>query len=579
MASKSVIIAVLLSMAMVTAAGCAGWGTDGPTDPEEETDSNGEAQADEESENEASDRAENGGTETSDDTSSTSDSDTGVQDSSESSDTTSDTSQSNGSGSDESTDETGATGNGDSQTDADSSADDSDDTGDAPAPSDSDEFDSDGSDSPNESDGEGSSDENDSQNDSDETDSNDLDSSDDSNESDNGDDTDDSTGNETGDSDNETDDEEETHTLTVQVYNSEGEPVEGADVSLVMYDPGEPVDEGVTDSSGEAQFTVPNGSYEVTVSGVEDAQSTLDMGTSVQGEDTTHTVNLYDPDDDMHLYSATIQVVDEDGNPIPNELVEVGPVDTELQRLITDENGEVTVEFGNSSLDDAVMYEAVVRGESHSFSVERGVQHEQIVVSDDSERQTHELTVNAGERVGIEGVDVTIERWDGQTTTKTTGEDGQVTFDVYPGEYTITGVDPRGEEQSVDVTVPDQQEVLLDEMAYPAPDEVETTLTVVDQNGDPVEGVTVEAMTSIPPHYADVYIQSEPTNENGEVVVEAHAGQNYSIDRIEDTDGNSYQVVSVGDGMTLHVNEDGESDEIVVERPAEATQQSFTATA
>lgn len=615
---------------MVMTAGCAGWGTDGPTDPEEETDSNGEAQAEEDS-----DGAEDKGTETPDDTASTSEGDTEAQDSSKSSDATSDTSQSDGSSSDKSTDETGATGNGDSQTDTDGSEDDSNDREGA------DESDSDSSDSPEESDGEGSSEEDDSQDDSNGTDES---------------------------NDDETDDEE-THTLTVQVHDPEGESVEGADVSIVTYDGGESVDTGTTDENGEFQVEVPNGDYEVSVTGTEYAQSSANRLIAVQDGDTTFNVHLYNPDvpgsephtltvnvispegnpvedapvsvvsqdgdftasqgttdekgqvmmevpegqyeivvdtsdmqfvddetheiemdvaaqeytvqlspppSEMYDYSATVQVVDEDGNPISNELVTVTPRGSPgSEQYITDENGEFTIPGGSSAEGDAIDHEVEVRGEIHNVHLVMGSQHEQITVSSDADRETHELTVNAGERVGVEGVDVTIERWDGQTTTKTTGEDGQVTFDVYPGEYTVTGVDDRGEEQSVDVTVPHQQEILLDDVAYPAPDEVETTLRVIDQNGDPVEGVTVEAITSIPPHYADVYIQSEPTDENGEVVVEAHAGQNYSIDRIEDADGTSYQVVSVGDGMTLEIDEDGESDEIVIERPTEDAQASY----
>lgn len=523
---------------MVMTAGCAGWGTDGPPDPDEETDSNGEAQTNEDSENEGSDSDTDGTSdggeeeemEAPDDTSSTSEDETGARDSPESSDTASDTSQSDGSGLDESTDETGATENSDSQTDTDSSEGDSDDTGTAPE---SDESDSDSSDSPDESDGEGSSDEDDSQDD--------------------------------------TEEDEYEYSLTVTVLEENGDPVEGESVYIGNAHTLGDEEEYVTDENGEIHFSY-TGPTE---------NEYQDFNIIVNGQETVATVyegqneeTIQLGDTSMYLYSATVQVVDEDGNPIPNELVEIGTPGEGLNEYTTNEDGVVVIRFENSAPGDAVEQEVQVRGESHYIHVERGLQTERITVGDE-ERETHELTVHAGEQVGVEGVDVTIERWDGATTTKTTDEDGTATFDVYAGAYTVTGVDPRGEEQSVDVTVPDQQEVLLDSMAYPAPDEVETTLTVVDQNGDPVEGVTVEAMTSIPPHYADVYIQSEPTDENGEVAVEAHAGQNYSIDRIEDAEGDSYQVVSVGDGMTVHVDEDGESDEIVVERPTEDTQSSY----
>ena len=237
----------------------------------------------------------------------------------------------------------------------------------------------------------------------------------------------------------------------------------------------------------------------------------------------------------------------------------------EPEEYITDENGEFTIEFENSSETDAVQHEVVVRDTSEIIHVERGVQHEQITVSSDTERETHTLTVSAGESYGVEGVEVTLERHaDGATTTKTTNSDGQATFEVYPGDYTVTGVDPRGEEESVDVTVPDQQQVALVDMAAPAPDKVETTLTVVDQDGNPVEGVTIEGMTSIPPHSADVYFESEPTDENGEVTVTLFEGQSYGSLVVQDEDGNQY------DHGGQRFTTDGDEVTITVERPEQA---------
>lgn len=45
--TQHIITALALSVIMILAAGCTGWGEDGPANPEEETDGNGEAQADE----------------------------------------------------------------------------------------------------------------------------------------------------------------------------------------------------------------------------------------------------------------------------------------------------------------------------------------------------------------------------------------------------------------------------------------------------------------------------------------------------------------------------------------------------
>lgn len=554
MLSKQATIAVALSMAMVMAAGCAGWGTDGSANPDEETNGNGETQTNESSGDGQETESDDSGTEEE------------QQDGEADSDKSTSTDSPEEPSSEANTDETDA--NGPSETDdgetVDSTeeTDTTDETG-----TDSSQADSDQGDGSPSSNGGG--------------DSGDGSPASEGNNENGGEEPSENDGNEDSDNSNENGDEtptngddeaEETHALTVQVYDSDGEPVEGADVSLITYDAGEDVDSGVTDANGQVEFEVPNGDYEVLVSGTEDAQSSSNRLTSVQGEDTAFTVNLYDPNDNMHSYSATIRVVDEDGNPIPNEYVRIGNVaggEENYQGYITDENGEVEVGFGNSSLDDAVQYEAIVRGEVYPFSIDRGVQTETITAT--GERETHQLEVIAGEVYPVEGVEVTIERWDGQTTTRTTDEDGTTSFEVYPGEYTVTG-EYDGETHSEDVTVEEDTSVLFDFEVEP-PEQVETTLTVVDQDGNPVEGVSVEAMTSIPPTGADMYIQSDYTDENGQVTVEAHAGQTYSIDRVVDEDGNSYD----DRGNTLTVDENGESDEIVVERPEQDAQQSVAA--
>lgn len=591
---------------MVMTAGCAGWGTDSPADPDEETDGNGEVQTNEspdddqetESDDSGTEEEQQGGEETSDTSTST--------DSTEGSSSEANTDKTDANGpsetddgetvdSTEETDTTDETETDSSQTDSDQSdespsSNGGDDNGDgSPASGGNDEN---SGEEPSENGENGDSGESDSK-DSDEDDSS-LDDSQDPSEM-----TCDAfnTWDEAhsyfeedmqershldGDGDGipcehlkeggDDDTQGETHNLTVEVYDSEGNPVEGADVSLTVYDSGAPIDEGTTDENGQVTFEVADGDYEVMVSGTEDAQETTDRGASVDGEDTTHVVNLIETGNNMYSYSATVQVVDEDGNPLTNERVEVSsPPGEQPVEYITDENGEFTIEFENSAEGDVVQHEVVVRDTSETIHIERGEQSEQITVSTDTDRETHTLTVNAGEVYPVEGVDVTIERHaDGATTTKTTDEEGQVTFDVYPGDYTVTGVDEQGEEYSQEVTVDGDESVLLPH-EVPPPEEVQTTLTVVDQDGNPVEGVTIEAMTSIPPQGADVYIQSEPTDENGQVVVEAHEGQTYGSVVVKDADGNQYD----HGGQTFTTDGDGVT--IIVERPREDTQQSLVA--
>ena len=244
--------------------------------------------------------------------------------------------------------------------------------------------------------------------------------------------------------------EHELHTLTVSVTSPEGNAVEGADVSVVTYDGGESVAEATTNEDGEATFEVENGDYEILVSNTQFGQPSDERLVTVDGEDTTTDIQM--SNGGMYTYSLTVQVVNASGEPIPNELVQIGtPGEADsTEHYITDENGEVTISFQNSSESDAVMQTVIVRAEPTTVSVTMGEQTEQITATGD--RETYDLTVNAG----AEGEDITVERWDSATTTRTTGEDGTATFTVYPGEYTVSDGD--GETA---VTVDGDREVSL----------------------------------------------------------------------------------------------------------------------
>lgn len=238
-------------------------------------------------------------------------------------------------------------------------------------------------------------------------------------------------------SDGAQDDEEaESHTLTATVIDPDGEPVEGMQVDLSTYPDGEPVASATTDTNGQVTFEVERGDYELNPD-TEDSLHT-DFGTHpvAVSEDTEYRIQL-SPPEGGYEYALTVQVVDESGKPIPNELVRIGVLHAggAGQSYITDENGEVTMKYTADSLNEYQDFGITVRGELRAeVFLRAGETHERVIVSSDEERVTHQLDVYAGEVYPIEGVDVTIQRWDGATTTKTTGEDGKASFDVYPGD-------------------------------------------------------------------------------------------------------------------------------------------------
>lgn len=250
--------------------------------------------------------------------------------------------------------------------------------------------------------------------------------------------------------------EPETHHLTVTVTSPEGHAVENADVSIVTYDGGADVADAATADNGQATFDVKEGAYEVLVSHDQFDQSPANRIVTVD-EDTDFEVQL-ENSGGMYEYSMTVQVVDQDGNPISNELVRIGTPGENHENYLTDENGEVTINFQNSAETDAIQKTIEVRGQEYPAHITMGEQRKEITAQ--GERETHQLTVHTGEGNPVEGIDVTIERWDGATTTKTTNEEGTTSFEVYPGEYTITS-EYNGDTHTETVAVENDSSVLL----------------------------------------------------------------------------------------------------------------------
>lgn len=171
----------------------------------------------------------------------------------------------------------------------------------------------------------------------------------------------------------------------------------------------------------------------------------------------TNTVQLTDsgrqPILQMEDRTATIQftVVNQYGEPVPETEISIIGQEYGVVDIYTNENGKVT--FG-----------APVHGEWHYSVLKPGYQTADVggTLSVDGdmrktieiEQNVYNLTVDAG----AADVPVMIERHqDGATTTKTTGSDGTIGFDVYPGDYTIS---TEGD-QSQTVTVQDDRTVSL----------------------------------------------------------------------------------------------------------------------
>lgn len=233
--------------------------------------------------------------------------------------------------------------------------------------------------------------------------------------------------------------EPETHTLTVSVTDENGDPVEGANVSVATYDGGADVASGTTNSEGKVTFTVENGSYEVLVDHADYSPNASDERlVDVDGEDTTHTVTLSADSSGNESDTATgiIKVVDENGEPIAGEPVTITPPgavqDSAKETVYTNDDGEYVIELLAGEPTDVVMHEVEVRGETQRLGIMSdehiGVQEVVFEVERNPGEYTYSYTVQVVDENGhpVEGEDVRIGTPGEGTHDYTTNQHGEV---------------------------------------------------------------------------------------------------------------------------------------------------------
>lgn len=150
----------------------------------------------------------------------------------------------------------------------------------------------------------------------------------------------------------------------------------------------------------------------------------------------------------------------------------------------------------------------------------------------DDDRPVHRLAVHAGsEGEPVEGVDVTIERHsDGATTTRTTGPDGIVEFPVYPGEYTVEAVDPRGYADEQTVVVQGDVGIVMEGIEPNNPEQHSLTVHVVDESGAPVSGAEVLGAGGVLGGGDAPYLTPTVTGPDGVAFFEGEAYQGHTYE-------------------------------------------------
>lgn len=541
MVPRERLLAVSLALIMVTAAGCAGWGTDDPatTGNQQENDTEDLNDAANGAENESTNASANSsGNQSNATASDSSDESTSERDQSSSdaeSDAQSDPQQSNeGDASDR--DSTDRTQDGDT-----GAHDDTSDTGDG----------TDSTDDMSTADGDQKSDKKDQQSDGDKK----------------------SDG-------KEHNEKPETYTLTATVLSPDGEPVEGMDVSLSTYDEGEDVATATTDVNGQVTFDVEQGDYELVPHVSESAHT--DYGTHLVdvSEDTEYTIQLVSPPGDEGDGADDSDDTDEQKNDSNdsddgegedknngNEKDRVTETERTLTVTVVDENGEpiegASVHATGPVLSNGVAHEPAGKTNANgvakltAYDGEYGVEaqydgttteEKTVVVDGDTEvtvtidtspdedpgEETHTLTVTVtdpnGEPVTGETVHVVTYSGGADVASKETDENGTAQFQLENGDYElgVSALD-RGLLQPSDqrlVSINSEDEEFTIELQYSGnepPDTATGIVRVVDDEGNPIEG---ERVTLTPPGTMKKSEKKQRvTDENGEVRIELAAGE------------------------------------------------------
>lgn len=156
-------------------------------------------------------------------------------------------------------------------------------------------------------------------------------------------------------------------------------------------------------------------------------------------------------------------------------------------------------------------------------------------------------------------IPITIERQaDGATTTKQTDDGGSADFEVYPGDYVVSGTDETGHTQTQDVTVDSDTAVMLGQLQRPQPEERTLTVAVIDQDGDRASGVPVEAVARRLPAGGDNLTQGV-TDSEGLVEFSVYDGIQYTLSAGGDYTGSATITMDGNEHTTLYVEQRGAS--------------------
>lgn len=319
-----------------------------------------------------------------------------------------------------------------------------------------------------------------------------------------------------------------------------------------------------SDEAGQAEQSEEPESNDTSTNTTQPVTSESDGDEDDTPEDSDDSEDNSDDDaDDAETHALTVRLEDDSGSQIDGTVVIRGS--ESRWRYGSTKEATVDARPGDYTI-SAMNYDLGVGSGEETVRVYEDTE----VVVTLYELSVETLTVIAGpERLmAAPGVEVTVERQDGATSTKTTGEDGTAEFNLYYGRYEITAADDSGRQETTTVPVHRETEVTFEDFgSYEDIPTVTVTFDVGDALSEPLADIIIKGratsilgMRSEKEFDDEVDFASAPTDEEGRATAEVRDSHRYEVWGVDAQTGEYYEpdTVHPGTGEEMDVHGDTE---------------------
>ena len=263
-------------------------------------------------------------------------------------------------------------------------------------------------------------------------------------------------------------------------------------------------------------------------------------------------------------HSLIVRLRHDSGAPVDGEVLLDGP---DGRSLYESSNAKVVLEVepGDYSV-SAADFEERIGSEWHDVRVYDDTEFVVTLI----EMVVEDVTALAGpdRTTASPGVEITSERRDGATTTKTTDEDGAVVFRLYRGNYRMTAVDESGQEETQSVLV-DRPGIVVEFDSFGSYSNLPLrmlTFEVRDYNGSPISGIIMQGRatgisgTSNEGSFDDeVDFETASTDASGIATTQARERHEYDVWGVDAESGEYYDPAYVNTGTQDEITISGDT--------------------